>query len=266
MSRSFVSFLLLSVLSLLSLMHPLAAHQLTTLPAAELDIMDVARLALPGYAVAVQVKDGIAYVGSDSATLRLVDVHNPAAPRLLGGYDAPGQLTSMEVVGSLAYLGLTESPEGGLAIVDVSDHLQPRGLPISPAGGGSIRVRNNLLSFAAGSGFGSTDVADLSNMHVRSSIELRGQFNALDVNGTFAYVTGHDDQYGVARIADVSNPDQPVWRQSLGLPAAYSEGLDIEVEDGFAYVATRYPGSPNQPAPGQGELDIFDVREPTLHI
>ncbi len=101
----------------------------------ELDIMDVStpssinlvkRYSL-GYQVrAVEAVGSTVYVGTAGDGLWILDVSDPAAPSLVGKYDAPDakNLYDVDVVGSVAYL--TSNGNDGSFVVDVSDPASPR--------------------------------------------------------------------------------------------------------------------------------------------
>jgi hypothetical protein len=68
------------------------------------------------------VRDGIAYVAAGKGGLKLIDVSNPAAPRIVGEYPSRTAVDDVYVPGSLAYIA---SGDAGLEVIDVSDPTQP---------------------------------------------------------------------------------------------------------------------------------------------
>jgi hypothetical protein len=78
----------------------------TSLPAVDLD--PVLRGTWPdfprGYAQAVAIQNGYAYVALGGACLAIFDVRNPANPRQVGGYDTGGYAYGVAVSGNYAYL------------------------------------------------------------------------------------------------------------------------------------------------------------------
>jgi hypothetical protein len=91
-----------------------------------------------------------AYLGANNGNLSILDVSDPAQPQPAGlfdppdWYDAPQEVTSVQVIGHIAYLGVTTPPPTPLAgfhtgrvfIVDVSDPEEPVELDIVHTGGG----------------------------------------------------------------------------------------------------------------------------------
>src|SRR5258706_86389 len=76
----------------------------------------------PGYADAVSVVGGGAYVGARGAGLQIIDTSDPGSPVRLGFYNTPGAASGVSVVGSVAYVADGSS---GLQIIDISDPTAP---------------------------------------------------------------------------------------------------------------------------------------------
>ena len=67
----------------------------------------------PGYGrgptQAVAVQGGLAYVASGEAGLHILDIHNPAQPVRVGGYDTSGWACGVAMVGNDAYVADREA-------------------------------------------------------------------------------------------------------------------------------------------------------------
>ncbi|MEA3544787.1 MAG: hypothetical protein U9R69_06150, partial [Thermodesulfobacteriota bacterium] len=69
-------------------------------------------------AVAVQVRDGIAYVANGRSGLLIVDVTNPEAPDILSSVAIPGRCKAVRVVGEKAFI---ISHHGGINVVNIEN-------------------------------------------------------------------------------------------------------------------------------------------------
>ncbi|MCK5912577.1 MAG: hypothetical protein KAG12_01780, partial [Desulfuromusa sp.] len=73
-------------------------------------------------AVAVQVRDGIAYVANGRSGLLIVDVSKPRKPTILSSIDIPGICEQLRVVGRKVII---TSHHGGINIVNIDDPQKP---------------------------------------------------------------------------------------------------------------------------------------------
>ncbi|NLK49260.1 MAG: hypothetical protein GX294_01270 [Candidatus Cloacimonetes bacterium] len=79
----------------------------------------VGQIYVPGEALAVKVKGNYAYVACRQNGFRVVDISNPAAPVLKGGYDkTTGHATSVDVKDNLA---IVSSGGGGVYLFDITN-------------------------------------------------------------------------------------------------------------------------------------------------
>ncbi len=72
--------------------------------------------------IALQVKDGIAYIANGRAGLLIVDVTDPVEPKILSSIDIPGVCKELKIVGKRVY---AVSHRGGVSVVDVQDPENP---------------------------------------------------------------------------------------------------------------------------------------------
>jgi hypothetical protein len=102
----------------------------------------VGHIDTPGVAYGVAVAGAHAYMADGPAGLQVVDVANPAAPRLLGRLPTAGEARDVAVSGSLACVACGNE---GMQVIDVSNPNQPR--PVarfgSQAGVGRVAVSSN---------------------------------------------------------------------------------------------------------------------------
>ncbi len=72
--------------------------------------------------VAVRVHDGIAYIANGRSGLLIVDVRDPAEPRILSSIDVPGTCKAIKIAENKAFIS---SHHGGINIVNIADPEQP---------------------------------------------------------------------------------------------------------------------------------------------
>lgn len=83
----------------------------------------VSAIAVPGEAQKVKVVGNYAYIASRQGGFHIVDVSNPAAPVLKGGYNTTGYATTVDVSGNLA---VVSSGSGGVYVFDISNPNAPK--------------------------------------------------------------------------------------------------------------------------------------------
>lgn len=76
------------------------------------------RLPLPGEALSVKVSGNYAYLACRQSGFYVVDISNPSAPVLKGGYDTTGYATSVDIKDNLA---LVSSGGGGVYLFDITN-------------------------------------------------------------------------------------------------------------------------------------------------
>jgi hypothetical protein len=127
----------------------------------DLDVVDVedptrpvrvSSTRLPGTfnQMVIRVVGSLAYIASGPAGLLIVDVSDPAAPRLLGSWNSPGLALGVDVVDGFAYLADQNS---GLRILDVRDPARPVSVAVqsTPGPASDVRVVAGFAHVACGS-------------------------------------------------------------------------------------------------------------------
>ncbi len=190
-----------------------------------------------------------AYVASNEAGLRVVDVTTPHHPRLLGSYDTPGYAKGVAVSGTHVYVA---DWHRGLRVVDVSDpaHPQPVGSYDTFGFANDVALLGAYAYVAdVGSGLRIIDVSDPTNpqevgAYAPSSLAVLGVTVSDSAGHPYAYLATQAD--GLL-ILDVSNPASPQLEGSTGS----WWGWDVVISGGYAYVGG-----------GSRGLRIVDVTEP----
>jgi hypothetical protein len=219
----------------------------------------------------VQVANGMAYVtsvskpGIDSqiGQLSMIDVTNPTAPVLRGGYSVIGQVISTQMVGGVAFIA---AGLAGFQIVDVSDPATPVLLGTYTAAGpiSHVQVRGNLAYVVQDSTLLIIDVQDRTHPTLAGTYTVTGPISSLQLQQSQAYLVWNSVQTsGHLEILDLNNPIAPALLGSYAIPSAaapiYSPARLHRIVNGRAYLINDgyFKGS------SWGDLTIVDVNDPT---
>lgn len=207
----------------------------------------VGTLVPPGNALAITVRDGLAYIANGLEGIRIVDISDPSAAVEVGTLNTPVNSFDVSVSGDVAYIA---DARGGLQIIDISDPAAPLPLAsIETAGDAfALYLSDGVVYVAEGSsGILIVDVSDPSAPAVLGTIDTPGDgLGVIVVNG-IAYVADGDEGL---RIFDVSDPAAPVELGAFGggeIPV-----LDVAISDGLAYVTSAFFG-----------LHVVDISDPS---
>ena len=202
----------------------------------------------------VAVTGAYAYVACGSAGLKIIDISNPATPRIVGSFATPGSAWAVTVVGSYAYVA---NGVQGVSVVNISNPASPTSVSwIDTLGAAEdITIANGLAYVADGNSLQIIDISNPSSPVIRGSQPFATGVSAVEVkvqNNT-AYVAGSG---GGLITVDVSNPSSP--KQLGSVPPSGSTSartLGVVVNGSFAYVA-NYAGS----------LGVIDVSNPAAPV
>jgi hypothetical protein len=189
----------------------------------------IARYDPPAGIAGVEFEGDYAYVASSSTDakaggLEVVALTNPANPQLIGRGIGVETLTSIQVIGSQAYVG---TPSGGLKVFDLTNPTEPRlsrDLDIGGQVQGFALAGSYAYMAVAKQGLAVFEMTDPTNPKRVGSYSPPGEFEALwfgsggvNLDGGHAYVTslyysGDITIFGPwtrIDVIDVSNPTQP---------------------------------------------------------
>ena len=175
------------------------------------------------------VAKGFAFAGSVSG-LRVVDVRNPAAPRVLGTFPTSGRVSDIRITETHALL----ATGAGLDILDISDPSQPTAVAHLPIGGNpfSLSIKGGIAYVAAGaSGVWLVDISQPDHPRKISEVlEPSVAFRDVAVVGDKLFV---GTEWSGVRAYDVSRPASPIFSAKFGNLAR----AEIETVDGMLWVA-----------------------------
>lgn len=195
-----------------------------------------------GFINSVTVDGHYAHLSTDYG-LQILDIQNPATPKLVGG---DVQATEVAIEGTNAYV---IDPLSGLHVVNIADPSRPVQVGVFDFIGYArcVAVSGTRAYVVEGDYrepiiLNVLDISDPSNMGILGSctIDAFGSSWNVDlefevvISGNHAFVAG-----GLAGLAiiDVRNSSQPVLRALLESPS-----VGVAIESDFAYVAPGNPG------------------------
>lgn len=200
-------------------------------------LLEVGSLLLPQPVSSLAANGDRVYVADARQNLRIIDVSDPAEPKLLNSFTFNPRLTMRAVAasGSLVYL----AAGGGLWILDASDpsSITPLGSVDTVGSAQGVTVsgsRAYISDFTAGLQI--IDVSDPTAPVLLGGYNSSGFARDVAVQGSLAYLA--DDHAGV-HILDVSNPAAPVRLGGYNTPGW---AVSIQVSGSLAYVADRFHG------------------------
>ncbi|MFN7964796.1 MAG: hypothetical protein U0V87_03795 [Acidobacteriota bacterium] len=210
------------------------------------------QITTPGSPSGIWLEGKRLFVADGPAGLTILDVANPASPRMIGNTVPPSgaQTTAVQVVGGYAYLSDFFQ---GLAVFDVRRSAAPNTLAASlplPSEARDAVLSGNTLYVAAGeAGLLTFDASNPRALIPLGALDTDGNAEAVVVAGTRAFVA---DGLNGLLIVDVENPSAPVV---LGGFDTTGNALALAVEGDVAYVADDARG-----------LRLIDISNPAAPV
>ncbi len=195
----------------------------------------------------IALAGGVAYVAAGPSGLRLVDVHLPGSPVLLGSLDTPGDAQGIAIEDGRAYVA---DGTRGLQIIEVTDLRHPvlAATFDTPGSARGVSVAGGVAYVA--DDFMGLEILDVRNAtpHLLGKYDTPGRAVGVAVGGGYAYVA--DLNRGL-QILDVRHPEAPILVENFSTPGAaaavaYSDDR-LFVADGFAGLLEIDVGDPSHP-------------------
>lgn len=209
----------------------------------------------------VVVDGDYAYLAGDEVSLRIVDISDPAAPRVIGTLDTPGDGIAVSLYENNCFLLDMNS---GLYVIDISS-------PENPVVTGSYLIQEWTSAMYISRGYAyislySGDTLIILDVNDPGDPRLVGEFSPTQGK---IFVVGHIIYmphgfcgffYGCAgavEILDAADPSSPAFLGSYN--SQWNPCLDIVVRDNLGYLATggRYLMQ------NFGDFRILDVGDPS---
>jgi len=215
-----------------------------TVPAASLSILN-----MQSGPLGVAVQDHYAYVtNAGNNTMQIVDISNPAVPRVISTKSlAGGTPSAISVQGKYAYISFNNGPLD-LQILDISNVSNPTSISTLDTGGSAVALyakgRYVYLGNTANATMVIIDIGNPAAPSIVSTIADPSP-NKIVVVGNYAYSASNS---GAFKVFDVSNVSNPVLKSTTNL----SSIVDIVVSGPYAYLADN-----------SSNLDIYDITNPS---
>lgn len=213
----------------------------------------VASLDLIGEGYGVVVRDSYAYVANGAAGLAVIDISQPAVPRLVGS-TAAVYGNSVAVQGNYAFVA---DEYRALKIFEISDPALPRLVANYPTSQSAVGVtvsgQYGYVAIFQGPIL-ILDISDPAHPKAVASAKVTGEPWRVAIADDYAYVTGFSTGL---QIIDISTPSLPRTVSHLSF-TGWSRG--VTVQNGFAFVVT-YPWDSG---PNVRVIDVRDPKHPRL--
>lgn len=206
----------------------------------------------------VDVSEGYAYLSIAGIGLRILDVHEPTKPVLIGSYSNNATVDFFEklMFDNATKICYLTHPYYGLLIIDCADPTNPTLLSIFEVWESfylsSIFIENNIAYIASSGSGGTLALVNISNPLVPSLIiwgTVGDAIADIHVQGDQVYLA---NQYNFLTIMDFSDISTPVWTGEL--KNWWFQTQAIFVEGHYAYIA--------QYATGLRVVDIRNLENP----
>jgi len=188
----------------------------------------------------VTIVDDIAYLATDRTGMQIIDIGNPAEPRLLGTYDSPGQTTEISVSGDYAYLA--DRSDGGLRIVNIADPTHPHEVaflwdPNQNWDAFSVAVQGDFAFIIARSHHWVivVDISDPENPESLGQFNSRYATRTAVISGDRLFIASERD--GLVSL-DISDPrNLNAMQNSRVMFDTEGETYDVAISGDLAYIA-----------------------------
>jgi hypothetical protein len=185
--------------------------------------------------------------------LLIVDIKDPAAPKIVGSWDSPGESRGLVLRDRLVYLA---DGSAGLQILDIGTPARPAIIGTLDTDGEaeSVVVSGNSVYIADGSGgIKVIDIGTPAGPKLAASLTASGYAQSVSVEGTVLGVGSLYD--GGYQLLDISNPRAPAVLFT-GKYTMYNESWRVVLKGSQAWIVDYFWGI--------FALDIVDPRKPSV--
>lgn len=206
------------------------------------DFVLVGQIPLSGQGTFCELLNQTVYVATVSV-LRIVDVADPTTPTLRGSLAVSGYVRAVRRAANL----LVVATDPAVLIVDVSDPTAPvvrDEITFDDWGYcSSIEIFGHYILVTRYGGWNDNalvyDISNPTDAVLVVSLTIPGVLRATDVIGDLVYVAGEGT--GIS-VVDMREPAVPRLLFTAQLADDYDETRDLDVCDGYAYIAAYEPG------------------------
>lgn len=189
--------------------------------------------------VDLAIANNYAYVIDTFDRLFIVDISNPAAPRLVGqGIFSTGLNNKIRVAGQVAYV----MQASRLVIISVANPSSPQQLGSYALSGPRIGVFQSIYAFGPYAYLTDRDgfrVIDLSMPAQPRSVGFLAppplrSFSRFSIDGSYAFIAGG----GTLAVVDISNPYAPRLVREAIPNSGYMDAIDVAVRGNYVFVTS----------------------------
>jgi len=186
---------------------------------------------IPGFANAVDVNGGFAFVAAGASGLQVVNVSDRTHPVVVGSLALPGNANDVRLLGNIAYVA---AGSAGVHIVDVTNPLSPVKLGTLSTSGNAldIVVRGTTLFVANNTNLVIADVTNPQSAGIISTLPLNGTVQGVDVDVQRNLAVVAAGPNGIYTV-DISIPGAP---HMLG-NVFTGDARDVAMRGNFVFVA-----------------------------
>jgi hypothetical protein len=216
---------------------------------------------IPGPADLVQIRGTRAYV-ADAAAMRIIDVSDAAAPKLIGRFTFPEKIWAFTVVGPLAYVA---ADWFGFAILDIAT-------PEAPVLRGSFKTLGQAWGLAVSdrtavvanqmSGIDVLDISNLDSPRPVGNYFTEGYARDVAISGSLAYVVDQPTGFSVLDVSQGGPPREVSTQQSAQSPLIVA----LAPEGSTAATSPRLACVVGGRGPVGSRLQVYDISDPAAPV
>ena len=158
----------------------------------------------------IQIQDGYAYIIETLGGLNIVDIKDPAKPKLVKVIPFQSHTVGFKIRGNYVYLGRI------------------------------VSIQSTETGYSTKSVFEIIDISTPASVKVVSSVEIPTDIRGLDISGNYAYIIG-SYPYRLTAI-DITSPTNPKIIDTKESIIGNAELQDIVVSDGYTFIADGVAG------------------------
>jgi len=183
----------------------------------------------------VLVAESIAYLAAYDKGVDIVDISNPAEPKLLATLPTDNLASALSLQNDILYVA---DRKGGVIVADVHDPSAPKRLSaVKTYQAQDVLARGNVLYVADGKGGVKTfEISDPSKPALLGGLKTGSKTRALAFDNGTLYVAG---RYKGVHFIDVASPAKPKLLRTVDTEG---KAIAVAVKDGKVYVGDGEKG------------------------
>ncbi|GEM_PF-769942 len=213
---------------------------------------EIGRLFLPSVPGNLSISGNTVYIADEASGLCIIDVSNPSTPVLVARYDTSGDAGKVRTSGAYAFVCVDENE---MQIIDINTVNSPQLVGIYTTAAGNVLnmcVEGNYAYLAESLGMEIVDISQVSSPSLAGTYNTMRSIFAVDVSGSYAYIS---EDAGGLRVLNINDPSALSTVGSYAADAG-NVAIGVSVAGDYAYLADGYGGLVT--------IDISDPASPAL--